>query len=114
MKAKEGLAFGALMSVAVSGCSTGAPDCSDERTKNLVFEIVRDEIGKVYGSGSADNLELGLDAIRTKKINEKTGSRKCAAVLKAEGEGGKREIDITYLSELADNGEEYYVTVYGL
>lgn len=98
----------------VAGCSSSAPGCDASETTDLVMEIVREEIANIYGPGMAEQVGLDLDAIRTTDVNDKTGSRECAAVLAMDAPSGESEIDITYVSELTDEAGEFYVTVYGL
>jgi hypothetical protein len=96
------------------GCSNEAPNCSDSDTKDLVIQIAKGEFVKSLGKKSADSLTLSLENIRTKDVNEKVGSFECAADLKMKGPGGSESAPITYTSELANDGDDFYVNVYGL
>ena len=104
----------ALFLGAISGCSNNAPECSDSETKQLVLEIAKDEIKKQAGERVANAVSLSLAGVRTTDFNEKTGSQQCAAELKMSGKNGTKSIDVTYTSELVDDTDEFYVTVYGL
>jgi len=95
-------------------CSNEAPNCTSSETKDLVIQIVEGEFVKSLGKKSADSLTLSLENIRTKDVNEKVGSFECAADLKMTGPGGSESAPITYTSELANDGDEFYVNVYGL
>ena len=100
----------------LAGCGNKAPGCSDEETKNLVIQIARGELIKVFGKENADKLKLTLEFIRTKEVNKDTGSCDCAADLVITGPDGSKseKIPITYTSELTDKKDQFYVTVYGL
>ncbi|GAA5215533.1 hypothetical protein ACFSJ3_11330 [Corallincola platygyrae] len=115
MKFKFALVFAALVSGGLTACGgPEAPSCDDSDTKDLVLEIVVDELVSQIGKTAAETVDLELDAIRTTDFNEKTGMQECAAELIAEGPGGETTADITYTSELTDEDDEFYVTVYGL
>ena len=96
------------------GCSNEAPNCADSDTKDLVIQIAEGEFVKSLGKKAADSLTLSLENIITKDINEKVGSFECAADLKMTGPGGTESAPITYTSELANDGDDFYVNVYGL
>ncbi|MEQ5818101.1 hypothetical protein [Halomonas sp. SCS19] len=98
----------------LGGCSQSAPKCSDNETVALVKEITRDGLVSQFGQEVSDSIQLEVDAIRTTDFNDKTGSQQCAAQLTIKSQGDTETADITYTSELADNGEKFYVTVYGL
>ncbi|ABN60158.1 hypothetical protein [Shewanella baltica] len=98
----------------ITGCSDEAPSCSDDETQGLVIQISKDELKKQVGQGVVDLVTLELTGIRTTDFNEKTGAQECAAELVFSGKNGKDSIDITYKSELVDNEDQFYVTVYGL
>jgi len=95
-------------------CSNEAPNCTDSDTKDLVIQIANGELVKNIGESRAKTIELSLETIITKDVNEKVGSYKCSANLKMTGPGGSNSIPITYTSELANDGEDFYVNVYGL
>jgi len=96
------------------GCSNEAPSCADSDAKDLVIQIANGELIKSLGKTKAESIDLTLENIITKDINEKVGSFKCAADLKMTGTGGSKSIPITYTSELANDGDDFYVNVYGL
>lgn len=106
--------MGMIIVGALSGCSDTAPKCSDSETQDLVIEISKEELAKQAGKQVADSVTLKLSAIRTTDYNEKTGSQQCVADLELKGQGGTKSIEITYKTELTDDGDEFYVTVYGL
>lgn len=105
-----------LLLLTVSGVfsSTGAPKCSDARTVSLVKQIAREKLVRLVGQGAANSIKISVGAIRTTDFNEKTGSQQCAAQLSVEGKAGTKNLDITYKSEKTDNGDKFFVTVYGL
>lgn len=102
------------IAVTVSACGQSAPKCSDQATTDLVKEISRDELVSQLGQEVSDSIKLKVEAIRTTDFNEKVGSQECAAQLTMSGPGGSESLDITYTSEKTDDGEEFYVTVFGL
>lgn len=97
-----------------TGCSSSAPKCSDTETTDLVEQITRQELAKLYGQEASNGFQITLAAIRTTDINDKTGAQTCAADVTLKGADGTHSAPITYTSELADKGDEFYVTVYGL
>ncbi|CAH0532384.1 hypothetical protein VST7929_00213 [Vibrio stylophorae] len=110
--------FAAMACIGISallvGCDNSAPKCADQDTQDLVLEIARDELVKMYGNSAASTITMELDMIRTTDTNEKTGTHTCAAELVFKGPGGTEKGDITYTSENTDESDEFYVTVYGL
>ena len=103
-----------IIAVVLTGCSNTAPKCSDQETQDLVIQISKDELVKQAGKDLASKVKLELSFIRTTDTNEKVGSFKCAAELVAIVDGVSNSSDITYTVELSDNGEEFYVNVFGL
>jgi len=114
MEVQKKLLFFILGCGIIAGCSGEAPSCSDDETQGLVIEISKDELKKQAGQEVVNSVTLELSGIRTTDFNEKTGAQQCAAELVFTGENGQKSIDITHKSELVDNSEEFYVTVYGL
>jgi hypothetical protein len=96
------------------GCSDKAPDCSDSDTTDLVVQIANEQLVKLFGKEKAKLIKLSVETIRTTNVNEKVGSYECAADLRMTGENGSKTIPITYTSELADDGDSFYVNVGGL
>jgi len=105
-----------VISLSVSGCSQTAPKCSDEETTNLVKEIADREMTNQLGVEAAKLFSYTVGAIRTTATNEQTGAHECAAQLgfTASSTGQTEEIPITYTVEVTDDGEEFYVNVFGL
>ena len=98
----------------VTACSSEAPNCTDSDTTDLVIEIANNELIKSLGKEAANTIEMSVDNIRTTDVNEKVGSFECAADLTFKGPRGSNSIPINYTSELANDGDEFYVNVYGL
>jgi hypothetical protein len=96
------------------GCSDSVPMCSDTETTNLVSEIANDKLVETYGKEYASKIKLGIEAIRTTDTNEKTGANTCAADMSMSGGNGQTSFPITYTVEVTDNGDEFYVNVFGL
>lgn len=106
--------------LSLAGCSNSAPECSDIGTVSLVTKIAGDELVKQKGQSLRNELLLQLSAIRTTEIKESTGARSCAAQLdmtkiQVDMDNAKIvHLPITYTVELADNGNEFFVNVFGL
>ena len=106
------LASGLLL----AGCSKSAPECSDDQTKDLVLEIASNELVRQSGQEVRDLHTLSLSAIRTTDFKESTGAQTCAAELAITriDDGKSSSLSITYTVELADDGDQIYVNVFGL
>jgi len=112
---KSGLIITAIfVTGALTGCSQSVPLCGDSETTELVIEISNQKIESVYGKEKASEIDLAVESIRTTDTNEKTGAFSCAANLSMSGPKGKDTLPITYTVEMTDNGDEFYVNVYGL
>jgi hypothetical protein len=94
-------------------CSNKVPGCSDQETKELVMKIVKKEAIEQYGSILSDTT-FSIESIRTVDVNKDTGACKCAADLIVKINGERNKLPITYTSTLSDNGDEFYVEVFGL
>lgn len=107
-----------LLTVAFAGCSQSVPKCGDSEVVDLVKQIAESELGNHVTDEfvSAQGVSLNIDAIRTTSTNEQTGAHECAAqlVITVGKTGQTSEIPITYTVEMADNGDEFYVNVFGL
>lgn len=105
-----------LLLLMVSGVfpSSGAPKCSDIETTNLVKQIATEKLVGALGQKVANQIKLSVGAIRTTNFNKQTGAQQCAAQLTVKGKAGTKTFDITYKSEKTDDGDEFFVTVYGL
>lgn len=101
-----------LMSLIFTGCTGGTPKCGDSETKDLVIQIAKDELKK-QGLGSLiPKLKFEVDAIRTTKHNKDVDSYQCAADFIMIGDQTKT-LPVTYTVESTDDGNEFYVNVYG-
>ncbi len=102
------------------GCSSSAPACNDRETKEAVVKIVREKTPLKYvleeneKSGEKMDVRIRLLNIRTKKFDKEAGSYECAADLEMEMNGKSVSSPITYTTELVEDGDNFYVTVYGL
>lgn len=106
----------ALVALATTGCSPSVPSCSDKETTDLIKQIADDEMRSELGEQAAKLFSYTVSAIRTTSTNEQTGAHECAAELeiKAKNTGETSKLPITYTVELTDNGDEFYVNVFGL
>lgn len=102
------------LTLSLAGCGGGVPACNDSETKDLVMEIAHDELVRQTGQAVADGVNLDVLAVRTQNTNEQTGSHECAAELSMTGKGGTNKISITYTVEGTDDGDSFYVNVFGL
>lgn len=98
----------------LSACSPSVPTCSDTETTNLVKEIVGREMSKKMGAEAAKVFSYAVEAIRTTNTHEQTGAHECAAELKMNGNGRSVSAPITYTVEKTDDGQQFYVRVFGL
>lgn len=112
---KLGLIVTSVVMVSIlSGCSQSVPACSDAEATDLVLEISNNKLVETYGAEYASKIKFGIDAIRTTDTHDKTGANTCAANISMTGENGQTSFPITYTVEMTDNGEEFYVNVFGL
>ncbi|MCS3434039.1 hypothetical protein [Klebsiella sp. BIGb0407] len=108
--------IGAMLGILV-GCDTKTPNCSGEETQALVHQIVQKELVKAYPNVPQDklnSLQISLNAIRTQSHNAERDSYSCAANLTFSRFGQNNSTPITYTIEKVDNGQHFYVQVYGL
>lgn len=102
-----------VLGIGFVGCSNEAPECNDSETKELVIQITNRELVKKYGQETADLIKLSIKNIRTTNKNESVGSYKCVADIEAVNPNQTNIVPITYTSQLANDGDEFYVQVYG-
>lgn len=102
--------------VFVSGCAKSVPKCSDSRVTDLVAEIADREMKNQIGEDDASGFKYTVGAIRTTATNEQTGAHECAAELGINHEptGESSDLQITYTVEVTDDGNDFYVNVFGL
>ncbi len=105
-----------VMALAITGCSDSVPKCGDAETVDLVKQIADEEMGNQVGKEMAKLFSYSVEGIRTTDTNEKTGAFECAADLSltASNTGQTNSMPITYTVELTDDGEQFYVNVFGL
>jgi hypothetical protein len=120
---KNQFALISIIAIALTGCATKAPDCSDSRTVDLVIGIENDalegsfelmgnflkQLAESQGYKFDNNfksIKLSLDSIRTVDHDDKLGKFSCSAHLVATAGKENSEVAVSYTSELADsNGE---------
>ncbi|PVZ69647.1 hypothetical protein [Pelagibaculum spongiae] len=105
-----------LIGLAVGGCSQSTPKCGSDDATDLVKEISGREMAAQLGSEAAKLISYSVNAIRTTHEDNATGSYDCAAQLgiTASNTGITNEIPITYTVERTDDGEQFFVNVFGL
>lgn len=106
--------IGAALVAVITGCSSSAPKCADQKTIDLVVQIAKQEVAKAAGKDWADKVQFTLSAIRTTGTDDKTGAQKCAATMLIKTPEKEDQGDITYVSEKTDKDGQQVVTVYGL
>jgi hypothetical protein len=108
--------IGGLWIILTIGGAVSVPKCGDQEATDLVKQIAGREMGNQLGAEAAKMFSYTIGAIRTTSTNEQTGAHECAAQLgiTANDTGQTNEILITYTVEMTDNGEEFYVNVFGL
>jgi hypothetical protein len=112
---KTALTVGLLSSTLyLTGCNSGTPKCSASETKDLVIKIAKDELKKEGGASLIPKLKFDVINIRTTKHNKDVDSYECAADFKMTGPRISKTFPITYTVESADDGDKFYVSVYGL
>lgn len=104
------------LTIALAGCSPTVPKCGDSETTDLVKQIANDEMINQLGLEASKTFTYSVNGIRTTDENEKTGAFECAAQLEIHASkiGNSSEIPITYTVEMTDDGEQFYVNVFGL
>lgn len=88
----------------------------------MVINISKEEIIRqakvapwIVKPEDAENLILEVINVRTANFNKEIGKYECGADLKMTfPNGGTNNLPITFTSELADDGKNYYVSVNGL
>lgn len=104
-------ATGLMLLVGLSGCG-GTPKCSDSETKDLVIEIAKGQLKKAGMGSLIPKLDFEVENIRTTKHHKDVDSYECAADFKMEGDKVKT-LPITYTVQSTDDGDKFYVNVYG-
>ena len=105
--------LGALV-LPLVGCGGGTPNCDSTEAKNLVIDITKDELRDQKMASVIDQIKIRVESVRTRDHDEKRDTYSCAADLSFEGKGGKNTIPITYTIESTDDGDQFYVNVFGL
>lgn len=105
-----------LSALAITGCTQSVPKCSADETTSLVKQITKDEMLKQYGTEATEQFSYTLSSIRTTNTNEQTGAHECAAEIDIASSNTGSTINgaITYTVEMTDDGENFYVNVFGL
>ncbi len=94
--------------------NSNVPACSSSEVKQLVMKISKDELARQVDASISQNIQITLTAIRTTSINDQTGAYQCAANLNLIGSTNEEPYPITYTVEITDDGQEFYVSVFGL
>lgn len=120
MKTKFSLVF--LFIVGLSGCSDSPPSCSDSEATDLVTEIITEQLDKkrqgfirLNNANEKITYEVEVKDIRTTSQDDNTGKFKCEATVNVISNNAffNNSSDITYTTEITEDGGKPYVTVYG-
>ena len=116
----------------LTGCGTSAPNCSSDKSKLAVIDIVKEELnpkvalledylnnfgqkhGLTYQPKLFNKIEFSVKNIRTTKIDKELGSYKCKADLSVKLNNNAENVPISFTTEQTDGGEGYYIQVFGL
>lgn len=101
-----------IVVVGFTGCSNSTPTCSDSTTKDLVIKIAKDELTKQGLSQLITQLNFEVENIRTTKHDKGVDTYQCAADFNMIGDKVET-LPITYTVESTDDGNNFYVNVYG-
>jgi hypothetical protein len=121
-----------VIAALICACSMKeAPDCASDKTKNLAFKIINEQVGKAYQEmkttlsnvaaqhgaklqGDPSSIKYSLKNTRVIEKNKDTGNFKCTGTLVAELNEENFEVPLFYTSELVDGGKDFYVEIRGL
>ncbi len=65
----------------IIACSSKTPKCSDSETKDLVIEIVKQQLSKIGAGSDLDGIEIKVDNIRTIEYQKNIDKYTCKAEL---------------------------------
>jgi PBP1b-binding outer membrane lipoprotein LpoB len=108
--------------VGLSGCSDSPPSCSDSDATDLVTEIITGQLDKkrqgfirLNSANKKITYEVEVKDIRTASQDNNTGKFKCEATVNVISNNAffNNGSEITYTTEITEDGGEPYVTVYG-
>jgi hypothetical protein len=101
-----------IATMAFLSLQSGTPNCSDDATKQLVKEIAFKEFTKQ----GMPQMTFSLSHIRVSSYDEKIDKYECASDLTVIDSNSKKlsESSIIYTSQMTEDGENFYVQVFGL
>lgn len=115
-------------------CSTKAPDCADQKTKQTLLDLVNKQAnsyissdigkssiafafsritsladGKLEYDASLKDVKLSIDNIKEDKYDEKVDKHYCSADLVSEYKGNKNNLEMKFTSQMANKGDKHIV-----
>lgn len=110
-----------FLSLLLSGCNSGTPECNSKEAKNLVISVAHDEYKKQFDQLRNSQLSGGMEHTRFSILNVRTTAHQssldvyeCAADLNMTLSGKTSSIPVTYNIQKTDDGKQFIVNVFGL
>lgn len=101
--------FCCLVTLGLCACGASLPDCDSAQVIKLLKSIVKDQTNLPFASQSVVELKK-VSAIRTIKREDKTCQ--CVAVGTFAALGQTMDEKFSYTIEMADNNDEFIVTMF--
>lgn len=100
--------IGSLLLTTLGGTT---PQCNDAEAKALVKQITMKELAKL----GVNDARITLSNIRTSQYDDNVDKYTCNANITVDiGDGDPYSSDIMYTTQATDDGEDFYVEVFGL
>lgn len=108
MKKLGVLAVSVLLAGMLSGCFDSTPSCDDKEVKNLLTDILKEQIFPNLGISKQEiaNLKVSYSAFMTENVNKDAKKVACKAKATAKGEAW-----IYYTAQATDDGSHIYVEI---
>lgn len=98
-----------LCAACLCACGSSLPDCDSKEVIQLLKQIVKEQTNLPFANESVIELKK-VSAVRTIERNDKSCS--CAAIGTFAALGETMDQRFTYSVEMADNGDEFMVTIF--
>jgi len=105
-----------VFSLSIIACSSNTPKCSDNRTKELVIDVAKELFLNAGLGEMVDNVDFKIENVRTIEYQKDIDKYTCKAdfIIKNKENNQSKSIPITYSVQKTDDGDKFYVEVYGL
>ena len=105
-----------LLFFSITACSSSTPKCADSPTKELVINIAKEQFIKSGFTNLLDKLEFKIENVRTIEYQKDIDRYTCKAdlILINKENHKTSSLPITYTVQKTDDGNKFYVEVYGL